>query len=122
MASNTAQQLTNPAQDPAQQIQPSPAPQPQSKRVPLSTFEKLTIALACVLVIGLTISLVSTKIQTTSRQQVLQTIQQKIATQTSQNTSQRQQIGELTSQDHLKKVAKKYGLTDSNASVRNVNK
>ena len=73
------------------------------------------------MVIGMTIALVTTKIQT-SRQQVLQTIQQKITTQTSQNTSQQQEIGELTSQSHLKKMAAKYGLTDTSASVRNVNK
>lgn len=74
------------------------------------------------MVIGMTITLVTTKIQTTSRQQVLQTIQQKITTQTSQNTSQQQEIGELTSQSYLKKMAAKYGLTDTSASVRNVNK
>ena len=122
MASNAARQLTSPTPSKIPAPQPTPSPAAKPGRVPFSNFDKLTIVLAGAMVIGMTIALVTTKIQTTSRQQVLQTIQQKITTQTSQNTSQQQEIGELTSQSHLKKMAAKYGLTDTSASVRNVNK
>lgn len=104
----------------------SPHRQPRAMvitgRVPLSVFERLSIALAGLLAVGLMLTLVAAKQTVNGQQRVLQTVQKQITAQTSQNTSQRQEIGELTSQTSLKQVAGKYGLKDANASVRNVNK
>lgn len=90
--------------------------------VALSVFERLSIALAGILAVGLMLTLVAAKQSVNSQQRVLQTVQKQTNAQVSQNTSRRQEIGELTSQTTLKQVAGKFGLKDANASVRNVNK
>ena len=54
--------------------------------------------------------------------QHLQDVQTQISKAKSSNTSSQQEIAELTSQSHLKSAAHKYGLTDKNSNVRNVNK
>ena len=102
MVSNAARQLAGeqqPQQAPRkktyQQLKISPNP------VRWSKFERSLVAVGSLITLCLMISLLSTKIS---------------------NTSLQQEIAELTTQSHLKSAAHKYGLSDKNSNVRNVNK
>ena len=64
----------------------------------------------------------STKISINNQQRRLQDTQTQITKAKSSNTSLQQEIAELTTQSHLKSAAHKYGLSDKNSNVRNVNK
>ena len=79
-------------------------------------------ALLLALVAWMVVSLISAKIALNNHQHTLQQVQNQIAKVNSSNTSIQQEIAEATSQANLQKVAKKYGLTDANSSVRNVNR
>ncbi len=68
------------------------------------------------------ITLLSTKVAINNQQRHLQDVQTQISKAKNSNISSQQEIAELTSQSHLKSAAQKYGLTDKNSNVRNVNK
>lgn len=122
MDANTARELAAPVPQPTPSVEPQQSPHQAPSRVPVSKFEILLTSV-CIAILGwMVVSLVTTKINLTNQQQTLQTVQKKVASVNSSNTSIHQEIAEITSQSNLKKVAKKYGLTDANTSVRNVNK
>ena len=56
------------------------------------------------------------------QQHRLQNLQTQVANVKQQNVSDQQEVTTLTSQARLEQIAQKYGLTDANSSVRNVNK
>lgn len=127
MASNAAKQI------PLEELQvsqpqvkstPERAPRqvPMPDKVGWSKFEKALVTVCGVMLTFMMISLVSTKIAVTNAQHKLQNVNTQITKVNSQNTSSKQVIGELTSQQHLEQVAQKYGLTISNSNIRNVNK
>lgn len=123
MVSNAARQLAGeqqPQQVPEKQVyrQPKVAPSP----VRWSKFERFLVVAGSLITLVLMISLLSTKVSINNQQRHLQDIQTQISKAKSNNTSSQQEIAELTSQSHLKSAAHKYGLTDKNSNVRNVNK
>ncbi|MBB1069335.1 cell division protein FtsL [Limosilactobacillus sp. RRLNB_1_1] len=123
MVSNVARQLAGqeqPLQMPEKKTyrQPQISPQP----VRWSKFERFLVAAGSLITLVLMISLLSTKISINNQQRHLQDVQTQISKAKSSNTSSQQEIAELTSQSHLKSAAHKYGLTDKNSNVRNVNK
>lgn len=114
---NVARKLTEPQQIEAQQSQP----EVQFRPVAISKFETL-LTICCALVIcTMMITLISAKISVNNSQRHLQNVQTKISQVNNSNISQQQEIGEITSQSNLQKVAEKYNLKDSNTNVRNVN-
>ncbi|MBD5805961.1 cell division protein FtsL [Lactobacillus sp. 0.1XD8-4] len=123
MVSNAARQLAGeqqPRQIPKKKVsrQPRIAPSP----VRWSKFERFLVVVGSLVTLTLMLNLLSTKININNQQRHLQDIQTQISKAKSSNTSSQQEIAELTSQSHLKSAAHKYGLTDKNSNVRNVNK
>ncbi|WP_295730165.1 cell division protein FtsL [uncultured Limosilactobacillus sp.] len=90
--------------------------------VAISKFEYLLTGCCTLVICAMMISLVSAKISVNNAQRHLQNIQSQISKVNNSNISQQQEIGDLTSQDSLQKIAAKYHLNDSNTNVRNVNK
>ena len=121
MDENTARELRQQTQ-PTPAAQPTVTSQPTVGRVPFSKFEILLGVVCTALVAWMVVSLISAKIALNNHQHTLQQVQNQIAKVNSSNTSIQQEIAEATSQANLQKVAKKYGLTDANSSVRNVNR
>lgn len=123
MVSNAARQLAGQEQ-PLQMPEKKTYRQPQTSPQPVrwSKFERFLVAAGSLITLVLMISLLSTKISINNQQRHLQDVQTQISKAKSGNTSSQQEIAELTSQSHLKSAAHKYGLTDKNSNVRNVNK
>lgn len=104
------------------QRQTTVAPQPAQQRVPFSKFEHLLIGVCSLVVLGMMVMLVSTKIAVSNGQHKLQSIQTQISNVNSSNISKKEEISYLSSQSHLKKTAVQYNLKDSNSDVRDVTK
>ncbi|MBB1095245.1 cell division protein FtsL [Limosilactobacillus agrestis] len=123
MVSNAARQLVG-EQQPQQAPRKKTYQQPQTSPNPVrwSKFERFLVAVGSLVTLCLMISLLSTKISINNQQRHLQDTQTQIAKAKSSNTSLQQEIAELTTQSHLKSAAHKYGLSDKNSNVRNVNK
>lgn len=123
MVSNAARQLVEeqqPQQAPIKKAYQQPKISPSPVR--WSKFERILVVTGSLITLGLMISLLSTKISINNQQRHLQDTQTQITKAKSSNTSLQQEIAELTTQSHLKSVAHKYGLSDQNSNVRNVNK
>lgn len=95
---------------------------PVNQPVRWTRFERLLMVVGSAVTLLLIITLLSTKISINNRQHDLQDLQAKVSRVKSNNASDQQEISDLTSQSSLKKVAQKYGLSDKNSNVRNVNK
>ena len=123
MVSNAARQRVG-EQQPQQAPRKKTYQQPQTSPNPVrwSKFERFLVAVGSLVTLCLMISLLSTKISINNQQRHLQDTQTQIAKAKSSNTSLQQEIAELTTQSHLKSAAHKYGLSDKNSNVRNVNK
>lgn len=123
MVSNAARQL-NGEQQPQQAAEKKVQRQVKFAASPVgwSKFERLLVAVGSLITLVLMISLLSTKVAINNQQRHLQDVQAQISKAKSSNISSQQEIAELTSQSHLKSAAHKYGLTDKNSNVRNVNK
>lgn len=119
MGSNTAQKLTN---ERSKSEQPHHRSKVASQRVSWSPFERLLISVCSIVTLFLVITLLSAKVSINNQQHHLQDLQTKISKLNNANTSSQQEIAELTSQEHLKAAAQKYGLSDKNSNVRNINK
>lgn len=118
MNTNVAKKLREPEQSrPDKYTEEEPNFQP----VQLSKFEYTLISCCTAVLCIMMISLISAKISVNNSQRHLQNIQTKISQVNNSNISQQQEIGDLTSQSNLKKIAKKYNLKDSSTNVRNVN-
>ena len=123
MVSNAARQLAGeqqPQQAPRKKTYQQLKISPSSVR--WSKFERSLVAVGSLITLCLMISLLSTKISINNQQRRLQDTQTQITKAKSSNTSLQQEIAELTTQSHLKSAAHKYGLSDKNSNVRNVNK
>ena len=100
-----------------------PNPSIKTQRVAFSLFEKVLCVGLSLVVFGLAIMLVSTNIATSNAQSQLQTVQTKVTKVQAKNTSAEQaKISELSSRSRLNKIAKQYGLSLNNGSIRNVYK
>ena len=123
MVSNAARQLAG-EQQPQQAPRKKTYQQPKISPSPVrrSKFERSLVAVGSLITLCLMISLLSTKISINNQQRRLQDTQTQITKAKSSNTSLQQEIAELTTQSHLKSAAHKYGLSDKNSKVRNVNK
>ena len=123
MVSNAARQLAG-EQQPQQAPRKKTYQQPKISPSPVrwSKFERSLVAAGSLITLCLMISLLSTKISINNQQRRLQDTQTQITKAKSSNTSLQQEIAELTTQSHLKSAAHKYGLSDKNSNVRNVNK
>ncbi|WP_367341883.1 cell division protein FtsL [Limosilactobacillus sp.] len=86
------------------------------------TGERRLLAVCGAIVMAMMICLVTTKIEVTSANHQLQNVQAKVSKVSNSNANERQLIAQLTSESNLNRAAKKYGFTDANTSVRNVNK
>ncbi|MDO4903338.1 MAG: cell division protein FtsL [Limosilactobacillus sp.] len=93
-----------------------------SERVGLNAFEKTLYSLGAFATVLLLIVMISTKISINTAQHNLQDLQGQVAQTKNDNASQQQEISDLTSESHLKSVANKYGLSDKNSNVRNINR
>ena len=101
----------------------TPNPSIKTQRVAFSLFEKVLCVGLSLVVFGLAIMLVSTNIATSNAQSQLQTVQTKVTKVQAKNTSAEQaKISELSSRSRLNKIAKQYGLSLNNGSIRNVYK
>lgn len=100
----------------------TPNPSIKTQRVAFSLFEKVLCVGLSLVVFGLAIMLVSTNIATSNAQNQLQTVQTKVTKVQAKNTSAAQEISELSSRSRLNKIAKQYGLSLNNGSIRNVYK
>ncbi|MGY5304362.1 cell division protein FtsL [Lactiplantibacillus plantarum] len=100
----------------------TPNPSIKTQRVAFSLFEKVLCVSLSLVVFGLAIMLVSTNIATSNAQSQLQTVQTKVTKVQAKNTSAAQEISELSSRSRLNKIAKQYGLSLNNGSIRNVYK
>lgn len=120
MDANTARELRQ--VEPAPQQEQQPNLHPVQRKVPASKFEVLLGIVCTAIVAWMVVSVISLKITLTNHQQQLQQVQTKIIKINGSNTSIQQEIAEVTSQSNLQRIAHKYGLTDANSSVRNVNK
>jgi len=100
----------------------TPNPAVQTQRVPFSKFEKVLCVGFSLIIFSLALALVSANIAGGDAQSQLKAVQTKITKVQASNTSASQQISELSSRTRLNKVAKKYGLTLNNGSIRNVYK
>ncbi|WP_323058472.1 cell division protein FtsL [Limosilactobacillus reuteri] len=120
MVSNAARQLAGEQQPPRKKTYQQPKISPSPVR--WSKFERSLVAVGSLITLCLMISLLSTKISINNQQRRLQDTQTQITKAKSSNTSLQQEIAELTTQSHLKSAAHKYGLSDKNSNVRNVNK
>lgn len=122
MVPNAAKDLVNqttPQQQSESQI--GITVQPTVKAVSWRQEVRLCAVCGAVL-LGLMGSVVTMKIAVTNANHQLQDVQARVTTVSNDNASERQEIAELTSESHLNQAAKKYGLSDANTSVRNVNK
>ena len=115
---NVAKKLTE--TQPVQQ--PRQATQTQFQSVAISKFEYLLTGCCALVICAMMISLISAKISVNNSQRHLQNIPTQITNVNKSNISHQQELGELTSQSNLQKIAAKYNLNDSNTNVRNVNK
>lgn len=118
MGPSTAQNLNQEQPTPEQ---PQQLPRQETK-VHWSLFERLLVVVGGVVTLLLTVSLLSTKNTINNRQHHLQNLQTQISKAKSNNTSLQQEIDDLTSQANLKAAARKYGLSDKNSNVRNIDK
>ncbi|WP_457951234.1 cell division protein FtsL [Lactiplantibacillus pentosus] len=100
----------------------TPNPSIKTQRVAFSMFEKVLCVGLSLLVFSLAIMLVSTNITATNAESELQTVQEKVSKVQAKNTSAAQEISELSSRSRLNKIAKQYGLSLNNGSIRNVYK
>ncbi len=118
MVSNTARRLEK--KQPQEKRQPIQSP--DVNKVSWSPFERLLVTIGSIISLCLVIILLSTKVTINNQQHHLQDLQGRISKVKNSNTSSQQEIAELTSQSHLKAAAHKYGLSDQNSNVRNINK
>ncbi|MBU7489331.1 cell division protein FtsL [Lactiplantibacillus pentosus] len=100
----------------------TPNPSIKTQRVSFSMFEKVLCVGLSLVVFSLAIMLVSTNITATNAESELQTVQEKVSKVQAKNTSAAQEISELSSRSRLNKIAKQYGLSLNNGSIRNVYK
>ena len=100
----------------------TPNPSIKTQRVAFSMFEKVLCVGLSLVVFSLAIMLVSTNITATNAESELQTVQENVSKVQAKNTSAAQEISELSSRSRLNKIAKQYGLSLNNGSIRNVYK
>ncbi|MCH3927179.1 cell division protein FtsL [Limosilactobacillus sp.] len=118
VVSNTARELK---EQPEIKQTPVQRPAANPRAVGWSPFERLLVTVGGVVTLCLVIALLSTKVAINNQQHHLQDLQSQISKVKNANTSSQQEIAELTSQSHLKAAAHKYGLSDRNSNVRNIN-
>ena len=107
MASNAARKLNQPTpQLTPRPNQPTPQVKSHQHRLPFSPFEKILMIFGALIAFSMMIMVVTTQLSVVKQQ----------------NVSDQQEVTTLTSQARLEQIAQKYGLTDANSSVRNVNK
>ena len=123
MASHAARKLNQPTpQLTPRPNQPSPQVKSHQQRLPFSAFEKTLMIVGALVVFSMMIMVVTTQLSVVNQQHRLQNLQTQVANVKQQNVSDQQEVTTLTSQSRLDQIAQKYGLTDANPSVRNVNK
>lgn len=123
MASNVARKLNQPTpQLTPRPNQPTPQVKSHQQRLPFSAFEKTLMIVGALVVFSMMIMVVTTQLSVVNQQHRLQNLQTQVANVKQQNVSDQQEVTTLTSQSRLDQIAQKYGLTDANSSVRNVNK
>ncbi|MFD1124921.1 cell division protein FtsL [Lentilactobacillus raoultii] len=93
-----------------------------SPRLRLNAFEKVLIIGGSILLTGLMLMVVSSKIALSNSQHELQHLDTRISNIHNDNTNLKQQIGELQSSSRLQKIAKENGMSLSNGNIRNVTK
>lgn len=118
--SSTARKLSKPQSQP--KTQANSGAKAQFQPVAFSKFEILLTTVCSLIICGMMVALVSTKIDVNTAQHHYQDLQTKITQVSNANASHQQEISEMTSQSHLQKIAQKYNLKDSSTNVRNVNK
>lgn len=120
MVSNAAKNLVNQTTPQQEEWQATPA-QPT---VPVVSWrQEIRLCVACgAVLLGMMGAVVTMKIAVTNANHHLQDVQAQVSRVSNDNASERQEIAELTSESHLNQAAKKYGFSDANTSVRNVNK
>ncbi len=90
------------------------------KSVPWSGFEKMLITIGMMLTLGLMTALVTISISATSVQHQLANIEQVQTKRQNENDNLRQEIGELTSNSRMSKVAKQQGLSLIESNIRKI--
>lgn len=119
MVSNAARKYEQQSEEQTASV-PHRVPSQQPTR--WTRFERGLMAIGGVISLLLVITLLSTKIAINNRQHDLQDLQAQVTRVKNSNSSDRQEIADLTSQASLKRAAQKYGLSDKNSNVRNINK
>lgn len=94
----------------------------KTNRLSVSLAEKALIVFSCLVLVGLMLAVVSSKIALTNAQHNLQQLDDRITQVHNKNTNLKQQIGELKSSSRLEAIAKKSQMTLNNSNIRNVTK
>lgn len=93
---------------------------PNPHQVRWTGLERTLVILGSVITLGMMTFLVSSSISATSAQHELSNVEQKINTEQNNVTNLNQEIGELTSNSRLKKIARSKGLTLIDKNIRTI--
>ena len=122
MVSNAAHNLANNSRE-TEKAQQRQLIVNSPKGMPVSwAGERRLLAICGAIMMVMMVCLVTSKIDVTNANHQLQNVQAKVNQVSNSNPNERQLIAQLTSESNLNRAANKYGFTDANTSVRNVNK
>lgn len=122
MVSNAAHNLANDSRE-TEKAQQRQLIVNSPKGMPVSwAGERWLLAICGAIMMVMMVCLVTSKIDVTNANHQLQNVQAKVNQVSNSNANERQLIAQLTSESNLNRAANKYGFTDANTSVRNVNK
>ncbi|WP_283583564.1 FtsB/FtsL family cell division protein [Limosilactobacillus difficilis] len=122
MVSNAAHNLANNSRE-TEKAQQRQLIVNSPKGMPVSwAGERWLLAICGAIMMVMMVCLVTSKIDVTNANHQLQNVQAKVNQVSNSNANERQLIAQLTSESNLNRAANKYGFTDANTSVRNVNK
>lgn len=88
--------------------------------VPYTFFEKMLFTCCSIVTIVLLTFIVSASISQTNAQHSLSDAQKELVSSQNQNTTIKQEIGELTSSSRMDRIAKQQGLTLNENNIRTI--
>ncbi|WP_349535682.1 cell division protein FtsL [Leuconostoc mesenteroides] len=121
MAQNAYQYTPLAKQAPLTASQPRTHSRTKYKAAAWTKKERIMVAIVATVVLALMVGVVYTSMQTTKTTASVNAVQTKIDETKQNNDDLRTQVQTAMSKKNLDKVAKKYGMTLSDNSVRNIN-
>ena len=93
---------------------------PNPSQVSWTGFERTLVVVGSIITIAMMVFLVSSSISATSAQNNLSNVEKQISSNQNDITNLNQEIGELTSNARLKKIARNNGLTLIDDNIRTI--